>query len=133
MEQLELKKKLWKTRVERGKQKKDENMRELEKKSAQKELKKAEKRKIERKVKNANGPQCLFKVKDETISLVDLKFQAANGLRAGEVKPKKKMWKMQARKIAKAITDNNMPITEERPSEILLMTAQRLKVNRTKA
>lgn len=48
---------LWKTRVERGKQKKDENMRELKKKSAQKELKKAEKRKIGRKVKNANGPK----------------------------------------------------------------------------
>lgn len=74
-------------------------------------------------MKNANGPKSLLKVKDETISLVDLKFQAANGLRAGEVKPKKKMWKMQARKIAKAITDNNMPITRKMPGEILIMKA----------
>ena len=107
----------------KGKAKKRWEHEELEKKSAQKELKKAEKRKIGRKVKNANGPKSLLKVKDETISLVDLKFQAANGLRAGEVKPKKKMWKMQARKIAKAITDNNMPITRKMPGEILIMKA----------
>ena len=48
---------------------------------------------------------------------MDLKVRGVNGLGVTKVKPKRKMWKMQARTIAKTITCNNGLIIKKRLKE----------------